>query len=619
MVSSFRSASSSTVSLDPSPDKKALTRDKVSRGPRKKLRLFESPLAHERAASPEPLKPLSVLDISGPVGVARLDESRKSSVANIYDERKDGQHPGKPSEMRETPEFRRYEETTNIELFYDLFFVANLTTFTDVHDTNGTVALKAYAGFFCLLWFLWLQVSLFDVRFVTDSILERIGKACQFGVMIGLAVVGPRFDPSNQRQSTFKALAMILMLSRIVLGFQYMIVLWQVWNYRDSKLPLFLIVCTSFVAAFIYFGTFFGFKGKDPNGKIFIVWYITVILETIINIVISVNWKVLSFEGSHLVQRMSLLTLIILGEGIIGVAKSIAIIVENDGSWTIPLTGTVMSAVTLIYFIYMIYFDWMNRDHFGSIRQEIWAFLHFPFHLALVLLVEGTTQFILWRKVVEIIHNVHRTFTVALTEFHGTNSPELAELLAEITAGVFAKFPPRFSHTPAHAQKEISSISESTFNSTGQRSEISTLYSIIQDSLFDNFGIDPPISEDAMMENPDEQWNKNMEAFMLVFVYFFISAGITLIVMDILNTISHPNSSRRERARLVTNAILGLGLCLVAATARSEAGLSFAQSAWVLPTVALTFVSGAPSRDYRALLTGLGRLVMALSYSKFAG
>jgi len=38
--------------------------------------------------------------------------------------------------MRDTPEFRRYEEATNIELFYDLFFVANLTTFTDAHDIN---------------------------------------------------------------------------------------------------------------------------------------------------------------------------------------------------------------------------------------------------------------------------------------------------------------------------------------------------------------------------------------------------------------------------------------------------------------------------------------------------
>lgn len=56
----------------------------------------------------------------------------------------------------------------------------------------------------------------------------------------------------------------------------------------------------------------------------------------------------------------------------------------------------------------MLYFDWLNRSQFGSIRQQIWAFLHFPFHLALVFLVEGAAQFIRWRKVVEVIRLVSK-------------------------------------------------------------------------------------------------------------------------------------------------------------------------------------------------------------------
>jgi hypothetical protein len=73
-------------------------------------------------------------------------------MPNMYDQRtKDVQDPYierlDDSHMRETPEFKRYEEATNIELFYDLFFVANLTTFTDAHDINDVPALKAYAGF----------------------------------------------------------------------------------------------------------------------------------------------------------------------------------------------------------------------------------------------------------------------------------------------------------------------------------------------------------------------------------------------------------------------------------------------------------------------------------------
>lgn len=54
-----------------------------------------------------------------------------------------------------------------------------------------------------------------------------------------------------------------------------------------------------------------GFKSDDPHGNVFIVWYVTAIVETIINIAVSSHWEVLSFKSTHLVQRMSLLTLII--------------------------------------------------------------------------------------------------------------------------------------------------------------------------------------------------------------------------------------------------------------------------------------------------------------------
>lgn len=44
---------------------------------------------------------------------------------------------------------------------------------------------------------------------------------------------------------------------------------------------------------------------------VFVVWYITAGLETIINIAVSSRWEVLTFAGTHLIKRMSLLTLII--------------------------------------------------------------------------------------------------------------------------------------------------------------------------------------------------------------------------------------------------------------------------------------------------------------------
>ncbi|OWP04586.1 hypothetical protein B2J93_4865 [Marssonina coronariae] len=594
-----RSAHSSVSSFDPFLEKEsrrgssATEEKRMERKP--SLKLFESNLAHERKGSlPSSPKQPTFVNISGPRSLAmpNIFEAALNTQPDPYKERLDDTH------MRETPEFKRYEEATNIELFYDLFFVANLTTFTDVHEINAVPALKAYAGFFCILWFLWVQVSLFDVRFVQDSILERLGKACQFGVMIGLAILGPTFNPEAQKQGVFQSLAIILMLSRVILAFQYAFVLYQVWFYKDTKKPLLLIMGANFVAAFVYFVTYFGFRENDPHSRFFVVWYVTAVLETAVNIGVSSKWEVLTFQGTHLIKRMSLLTLIILGEGIIAFSKSIATITEREEAWTGPLLLTIATAVIIVYFIYMLYFDWINRDHFGSFREGIWAFLHFPFHLALVLLVEGAAQFIVWRKVVEVVREVNKRFLAAEMSFTGTSSSLLAQLLSNVTTEVFEKYNPVFPRSLKDSEKALYAIGNSTFRSIEQLKEISTLFAVIQDSIFDGFGIEPPEIEHTDPD-PNEEWSKNADAFKLIFIYFFVASGITLILMNALNFLSRPKPTRGDYGRIAINFILGIGLASLASIVNTTQGFEYAQSAWILPTVALAFV-----------------LVMGMAYTK---
>lgn len=82
-----------------------------------------------------------------------------------------------------------------------------------------------------------------------------------------------------------------------------------------------------------------------------------------------------------------------------GLAKTCQAIVKSQGVFEFEAStiGNIVCAVLILYFLYMIYFDWMSEQHFGTIRQQIWAFLHFPLHLFLVLGVEGIAQSIKWR------------------------------------------------------------------------------------------------------------------------------------------------------------------------------------------------------------------------------
>lgn len=167
----------------------------------------------------------------------------------------------------EEPLFREHHESSTVELFYDLFFVANLATFTSNHDIVDASSLKNYLGFFTLLWFTWLQYSLFDVRFSTDSIFNRLCKAVSFGVMTGFAVCGAIYDQSNVEENAkaFRAMALILMVSRLALVGQYGVVLFYVRKYKNTLWPLGLTMLALFVGAMVYLGTFFGFTANSAS------------------------------------------------------------------------------------------------------------------------------------------------------------------------------------------------------------------------------------------------------------------------------------------------------------------------------------------------------------------
>jgi hypothetical protein len=76
-----------------------------------------------------------------------------------------------------------------------------------------------------------------------------------------------------------------------------------------------------------------------------------------------------------------------------------------------------LSLIKMQYLLYMLYFDALPDYYFDSIRQQIWAFLHFPFHLFLVLLVEGIAQFVIWFKMNEAAKYAQITLALGPTHY----------------------------------------------------------------------------------------------------------------------------------------------------------------------------------------------------------
>ncbi|KAF2263367.1 hypothetical protein CC78DRAFT_273413 [Lojkania enalia] len=309
--------------------------------------------------------------------------------------------------------FSQRHEANTLELFFDLFFVANLATFTTYHSITDTQYLYAYIGFFGILWSCWFQVTLHDVRFARDSIYERLCKTIQLIVFVGLALVGSGFNPGAVKADPkiFRVLCYTLVISRALLTVQHIIILLYVMAARYSKLylPLSLMIGIYTLATICFGAMVPAFRSeKLTHTGVYVVWYIVSILEGVGIIVISCFWRMLSFKKTHLMERMSLLTLIVIGEGAIGVTKTVSRLMSKDGLDT-EGCALVMCVILVLVLIWALYFDNFPHGHYGTIRQQIWSILHFPFQLAIVGVVEGSQQVALARYVLKNYEKIEKS------------------------------------------------------------------------------------------------------------------------------------------------------------------------------------------------------------------
>jgi hypothetical protein len=110
-----------------------------------------------------------------------------------------------------------------------------LTTMADI-----LLALINYLKLFTLMWFTWLSVTLFDVRFSIDCVWNRFHKAIQFGIFTGFVYAGPVFDKYSTTgvEHSYRRFAIVLVIGRVAIAIQYLVVMWQGRMFRQTLVPL---------------------------------------------------------------------------------------------------------------------------------------------------------------------------------------------------------------------------------------------------------------------------------------------------------------------------------------------------------------------------------------------
>jgi low temperature requirement protein LtrA len=267
--------------------------------------------------------------------------------------------------------YHEREDARNIELFFDLFFVAIFSTFTKNHEINSNEALSSYAVYFGVIWASWLQVCLYDVRFGFDSVFERATKAIQMCAFIGFASttasleMGPTPEVGKEAAlSGFQSLNFLMIVSRALFAVQYAVAYVLVGRkHPPAKTPL-LVTVIMYASASIIYGLLYKFVLLDSgNASGFYGYYAIIAFELSVTSLVVARYECVSFKETHLHKRLMVLTLMILGEGIIVCAFSFAKISSKTG-WTPNSFGQALCVILSIV-------SW-NLSPFSSTTNRRW-------------------------------------------------------------------------------------------------------------------------------------------------------------------------------------------------------------------------------------------------------
>lgn len=150
----------------------------------------------------------------------------------------------------------------------------------------------------------------------------------------------------------FKGIALVLMGLRFLLFLQYGIVLYFVHGFQKTLIPLALTMGVYLATGIAFLITYLvdsGVELDSPQAATHVIrWYIIIAVEIVAVVLISSVWRILSFRHTHLTERVGLLTLIVMGEGILGMIKSVAydVLGRDVSIWS--EIGFVAGAVVLI-------------------------------------------------------------------------------------------------------------------------------------------------------------------------------------------------------------------------------------------------------------------------------
>lgn len=205
--------------------------------------------------------------------------------------------------------------------------------------------------------------------------------------------------------------------------------------------------------------------------------------------------------------------------------------------------------------------------------------------MALVLLMEGTNQFVSWRHVIEYTNNI-------LGPISNADPNESADVFFQavnntINSVLNNPFLGVTEDTYLEVTNDFQNITSNPDLTDDQATELaSTIIVDLLKLIFNGYGFEPPESGETESTDIDTVFNAYYSVFELVFGYFFISAGLVLMFLGVLSWLSHSKGLHESRSHLggiISKFVIGLGLVLCSIMVLTQSADNLGESAWTLP------------------------------------
>ncbi|CAH0055874.1 unnamed protein product [Clonostachys solani] len=533
---------------------------------------------------------------------ARLNfcDAEVKIIEKPFEQNLDSEIPGQVT-------FIRRDAASSIELFYDLWFVANLAVFSASNPITEMAKLKVFTAYFVLLWTTWFVTTVYMARFEHDSIWARIGFTFHLASIIGFTILGIGLSNKVLLPSVIRITSITMAFSRFTLATQYIVLFYQSRKFVDNRDSFLTATMIQFAPGLIYLtlGLSVDWSNIYGNGAIFTMWWIVALFELFIILAHSAVSETMTFEGTHIAERINLLTLIVIGEGATILTKKLTVIMDYTyihqiaSSWTSALVGTIFCASAILYLCFMLYFDMMpHHIHMKAPTLALWLLFHLPFHLVLILLSEGTGQWgIMWRAS-ESFNEIAAQMNDAV---NGCNSTaEIGSALQNLTSNLMSLYGADSGSDITLVQNSVnkiknlpdSAISDNSASSpllNATSTILATLEKAVLKSYYITSGKDSGdlSAEDSNKKAIDEASDRQL----LVLTYLFISAGLVLVLMMVLHIIAKKKKwtmFNMFRAGFITTT--GAGLALVALVNKNQGSAEkFLDKPWQLPIILVCF------------------------------